>query len=214
MEANRVANTLSKTRLYSPSAIGDILRIARERARQEEQRTKKYMAEALGITVDRLTRMEQGTSQVPFEIAQEWCSILGDYTALKKIKHIYGLALPPVDPWLLQSIPNQLTNFIQQATGAVEAAKKLLHMSKQLRYNDPITESMKSDMLKHAEEVLDVQQASDCVLAALRMHWELDYEILVKNWIQEAIADRVIIPSVSQFETMRKETFFQERAGR
>jgi len=209
-----VANTFSGTGLYSPSQIKHILRIARERASQEEQRTKKYMADALGITVERLTRMEVGTSEIPFEIAQQWCLILEDYTAFKKIKHIYGMGLPPVDPWLLQSVPDQLSNFLDQANQAIEAAQELLHKSTQLRRNEQFSDKDQHDILRLAEEILDVQQASECVIASLTMKWNLDYSTLIKNWTQEALMDKVIIPSVSQFETMRKETFFEERARR
>ncbi|MGG3798019.1 hypothetical protein [Metabacillus fastidiosus] len=207
-----MANTFSNIRLYSPSAIGDILRISRERACQVEQRTKRYMADALGITEKRLTGMENGTSQVPFEIAMQWCQILEDYTALTKIKHIYGMALPPTDPWLLESVADQLSNFIQQAQGAIEATEKLLQVSRQRRYGQQFSESEALEILKQSEEILDVQQAAECVIAALKMNWDMDVNQLFKNWIQEALVDKVIIPSVSEFENRRKEVFFKERS--
>ncbi|WP_366160627.1 hypothetical protein ABXS71_17005 [Bacillus infantis] len=207
-----MANTFTKTRLYPPSAIGVILRIARERACQEEQRTKRYMAEVLGITVERLTRMEAGTAQVPFEIAIEWCQVLEDYTALNKIKHIFGLELPPTDPRLLTSVPDQLVNFIRQASGAIESAKKLLHMSTQIRPGDQGGEVMEAAMLREAEEVLDTKQAADCVLGALSQNWGLSLTTLHSNWTQEAIADKVVISSITQFEHISKERFFADRA--
>lgn len=207
-----MSNTLTKARLYSPSAIGEILKIARERASQEEHRTKQYLAGQLGITVARLTNIEKGYSVPPFELAADWCQAVGDYTALKKIKHIFGMSLPPTDPWLLQSVPDQLSNFIKQAQGAIEAAEALLQMSHQRRPRSGFTEMDKADMLAYAEEILDVHQSADCVIASMRQNWELEYETLLKNWIQEALADRVIIPSVSEFEAIRKEEFFAERA--
>ncbi|EIJ79168.1 hypothetical protein PB1_16464 [Bacillus methanolicus PB1] len=207
-----MANAVAKTRLYSPSAIGNILRIARERACQEERRTKRYMAEALGITVERLSRIEAGTAQVPFELAVEWCHIVEDYTALAKIKHIYGMELPPTDPRLLKSVSDQLVNFIRQASDAIEAAKKLLYISTQLRPGDQISETLEADVLNHAEEILDTKQAAECVLDSMQRNWRLCRDTLNRNWIQEAIADRVIISSVAQYENIRKEIFFEERS--
>lgn len=205
-----MANTFTSVRLYPHSKIGDILRIARERASQEEQRTKKYMSDQLGITVERITRMEAGTAQVPFEIAVDWCQLLGDYTALKHIKHCYGLALPPTDPWLLQSVPDQLNNFIHQAHGAIEAAQALLMLSHQRR-RESFSENTEREILCLAEEILDVQQSFDCVIASLQMNWNMDTDTLFKNWIQEALTDQVIIPSISEFEKIRKQEFFEER---
>ncbi|MED4885048.1 helix-turn-helix transcriptional regulator [Bacillus smithii] len=206
-----MANTLTKPRLYSPSQIGDILRIARERACQEERRTKRYMAEALGITVDRLTRIENGTAQVPFELAIEWCEIVEDDTALAQIKHIYGMDLPPTDPRLLDSVPTQLANFISQAKQAIEVAKRLLKMSTEIRPGDNLSDSY--DLLKDVEEFVDIKQATECVLTSLKNNWKVNMDKVNQNWTQEAIHDRVIIPSVSQFESIRKEIFFAKREG-
>jgi transcriptional regulator with XRE-family HTH domain len=207
-----VGNKISKTRLYSPSSIGDILRIARERACQEERRTKRYIAEALGITSARLTSIEDGYSQIPFELAVEWCNIVEDDTALEQIKHIYGMDLPPTDPRLLFSVPEQLVNFIKQANEAIESAQKLLHISARLRPGDEISQKYESDVLRHAKQILDTKQAAECVLKAMEKKWGLCRETLNRNWIQEGIADRVIIQSVSQYENIKKESFFQNRA--
>lgn len=207
-----MANTVNRTRLYSPSAIGSILRIARERACQEERRTKRYMIEHLGITVDRLNRIEAGTAQVPFDLAVEWCNLVGDKTALKQILHIYGMDLPPTDPRILTSVPEQLINFIRQATDAIEAANKLLHFSTRLRPGDSITDDYQLEMLKQAEEILDIKQSAECVITSMEEKWGLDTDTLNRNWIQEAIVDRVIIESVTKYETIRKEQFFNERA--
>ncbi|MGM7634206.1 hypothetical protein [Bacillus sp. Hm123] len=207
-----MANTFSKTRLYSPSAIGDILRIARERSCQEERRTKRYMAKALGITVDRLTRMEEGTSQVPYDLAVEWCNIVNDQTALKQINHIYGMTLPPTDPRLLLSVPDQLNNFIRQAKRAIEAAKALKDISRNRRPGRPFSEHDERSILNLSEEILDVQQSSECVIGSMEENWGLCKDTLHRNWITEAISDHVIIHSVTQFEEIRKEQFFEARA--
>lgn len=205
-------NTVKRVCLYSPSQIGDILRIARERACQEEHRTKRYVAEMLGITVARLTNIESGYSQPPFELATDWCLLVKDHTALSKIKHIYNMGLPATDPRLLNSVPDQLNNLIQQATGAIAAANSLLTLSKNIRPGDQVGARFGDDIIKMAEEVLDLQQATESTLSSMRQNWNLNMEQVVRNWTQEALADRVIIQSVTHFETIRKEEFFAERS--
>ncbi|WP_042348294.1 helix-turn-helix domain-containing protein [Bacillus massiliigorillae] len=206
-----MANIFNGATLYSPSQIGSILRISRERACQEEQRTKKYVAEQLGITVQRLTNIEAGFSQPPFELATDWCRVVGDYTALSQIKHIYKMGLPPTDPRLLESVPNQLNNLVAQAEGAIEAAKKLSKISMNMRPGDMFNEVQNYEVVKLAEEILDMQQAAEATLISLCNNWGINFDDVVKNWTQEAIADRVIIPSVSQYENIRKEQFFANR---
>ncbi|USK71733.1 helix-turn-helix domain-containing protein [Peribacillus asahii] len=207
-----MSNNLNRVVLYSPSQIGEILKIARERACQEERRTKRFVSEGLGITVQRLTNIEEGFSNPPFELAVDWCQLVEDYTALEKIKHIYQMGLPATDPRLLESVPNQLINLIQQATGAIGAAESLLQISKDMRPGKPISERTSSDMLHLAEEILDLKQAVEATLSSMRKNWGLDIEQVTKNWIQEALADQVIISSVSHFEDIRKEQYFEERA--
>lgn len=205
-----MGNIVSRTRLYSPSQIGHILRVARERACQEERRTKRYMSEALGITTVRLKNIEDGMAQVPFELAVDWCNAVEDETALEQIKHIYGMDLPATDPRLLESVQNQLSNFIEQATQSVTAAEELLRLGKDMRPGKGV-EKYAETILSKAEEILDVKQAAASVLTALKKKWGLDLEQLQKNWIQEALSDQVIIQSVSQFENIRKEIFFDQR---
>ncbi len=204
-----MGNTLTKPRLYSPSQIGMILRIARERSCQEERRTKRYVSEALGITIQRLSNIEAGYSECPFDLAIQWCEVVEDYTALAQIKHIYGMGLPATDPRLLDFVHNQLVNFIDQAEQAVVAARELLHKSPDIRPGDNPREKFGIDLLNHAEQILDAKQASECVLESMKINWDLDIEKVYQNWIQEGIADRVIIPSVSKFEDIRKEMFYQ-----
>lgn len=206
-----MANRQGRKRLYSPSAIGKILKIARERACQEEHRTKRYMAEALGITVERLTRMENGTSHIPFEIAVEWCKIVEDDTALAKIKHIYLNELPPTDPRLLQSVADQLVNFIRQAEEAIKAAQELLNISTSQRPGKKMDDSTIKDVYTNAEEILDTYQASQCVLKAMNEQWGMDVDKVKQSWIMEAIAEGVVIPSVTEYENMKKDEFFRRR---
>ncbi|MBM0064970.1 sporulation sigma factor-processing peptidase [Alkalicoccobacillus gibsonii] len=206
-----MTNTLQKNRLYSPSAIGTILKIARERARKDERRTKQFMADSLGISLPRLTRFEDGQSQIPFEMALEWCDICEDYTAKAKIKHIYGLDLPATDPRLLESVTDQLVNFMRQAQQAIDSAKDLLIMGTQIRPGEPASERFISEMYKHAEEILDMKQATESTLQSMSINWELDRQRLRGSWIQEALADKVVIASVSAYEEIKLTEFHHNR---
>ena len=207
-----MSNNSNRVILYSPSQIGTVLRVARERSCQVERRTKRYISHALGITERRLTNIEEGHSIPPFELAVDWCRIVQDYTALDKIKHIYQVGLPATDPRLLESVPNQLSNLIQQATGAIEAAESLFKMSKDMRPGRSMNEQTTLEMINMAEEILDLKQAAEATLSSMRQNWGLDMEQVIKNWTQEAIADEVIIPSVSFYENLRKEQYFEDRA--
>ncbi|ALA55029.1 helix-turn-helix transcriptional regulator [Shouchella clausii] len=208
-----MANTLSQTRLYHASQIGDVLRIARERASKPEHRTKQRMAEELGITVARLTRIEEGTAQVPLELAIQWCQIVNDHTALAKVRHIWGLDLPATNPLLQEDMLSQLINFRRQATQAIEAIAGLLDISVQLRPGDNVTERFGKELYEHAEEILDMKQATESLLTSLSLNWGLDREKLRRSWTQEALADGVLVTSVSHYEEIKKEQFFSERAA-
>ena len=206
-----MTNTLHKNRLYSPSSIAPILKVARERASKDERRTKQYMAKALGITLPRLTNIENGQAHVPFELAVDWCDICEDYTAKAKIIHIYGLGLPATDPRLLESVTDQLVNFMRQAQQAIDSTKELLIMSTQIRPGESPSERFVSDMYKNAEEVLDMKQATESLLQSMANNWELDRQKLKGNWIQEAIADKVIIPSFNAYEELKVNQFHHNR---
>ncbi|MEK4030741.1 hypothetical protein MKZ02_19685 [Pseudobacillus sp. FSL P4-0506] len=207
-----MSNTLTQVCLYSPSQIGEILKIARERACQEERRTKRFISEHLGITLQRLNNIEAGYSKPEFELAYDWCRLVEDETALDKIKHIYQVDLPATDPRLLESVDRQLTNLIDQAKGAISAAEKLQKISKDMRPGRSLTEQTNLEILNLAEEILDLKQAATATLTSMRINWDLDTGKVVKNWIQEALADQVIVPSVSKFEEIRREGFFQTRS--
>jgi len=45
----------------------------------------------------------------------------------------------------------------------------------------------------------------------MKKNWGLNIEKVNQSWMQEAIVDRVVIQSVSEFEKIRKEQFFAER---
>ncbi|MEH6943513.1 sporulation sigma factor-processing peptidase [Bacillus sp. JJ722] len=207
-----MSNTRVRGSLYSASQIGEILKIVRERACQEEQRTKTYFCTQLGITQQRLTNIESGFSAPPFELAADWCRLVGDHTALSKIKHIYRVGLPATDPRLLISVPNQLQNLIQQAEGAIKAAETLLSISKDMRPGRKIKEAVNAEIEKLAEEVLDLQQAAEATLLSMSENWKLDLDKVMSNWTQEALVDQVIIPSVGHFDDIKKQTFFAKRA--
>ncbi len=61
------------TSIYCNSSIGALLRGARECCEDTTLTTKKGLAAHLGITYERLKNIEAGISQVPFELAMDWC---------------------------------------------------------------------------------------------------------------------------------------------
>ncbi len=208
-----MTNTLHQTRLYKASQIKDVLRIARERSCQPEYRTKQRMADELGITVARLTRIEDGTAQVTMELAIQWCEIVKDYTALAKVRHIWGLDLPATNPLLQEDVLAQLINFKRQAKQAIEAVTSLLDVSVQLRPGDIAAERFEQELYMNAEEILDMKQATESLLESMRMAWGLDRERLRRGWIQEALNDGILINSVSHYEEIKRGKFFTERAA-
>lgn len=62
------------------------------------------------------------------------------------------------------------------------------------------------DIIQHGRVYLIFNEQDE--LMSKVENWNLDIEEVERNWIQEAIADEVIIPSVSKFESIRKQQFF------
>ncbi|GGE47976.1 hypothetical protein GCM10011391_28450 [Pullulanibacillus camelliae] len=193
------------TTLYGGSAIPTILKIARERSTNENMRTKKALADALGTTPYRIAYIEAGVKQINLEDALEWCKVTEDRTAHKAILHAYGYGLPPTDPRLLQSLPNQLVNYIEQAKQGIEAAEKLLSISTQLRPHQRLDEYLVNDIQRLAEEILDTDQAAECVLESIRINLDVDIEDIRYRWIREALADEVVINTVSKMDEIQRE---------
>lgn len=99
------------TSIHCNSSIGTG---ARECCEDETLTPKKGLAVHLGITYERLKNIEAGISQVPFELAMDWCDATRAPLNKQAIKHIYGVGLPPTDPRLTSDVNLQLMNYIKQ----------------------------------------------------------------------------------------------------
>lgn len=200
-----MTNEIKKHRIYRASSIARILRIARERSVNENLRTKTALAEELGITALRLTNMEKGTSLIPLDLAYEWCKAVEDKTAWRAIMHAYGESLPPTDPQLLNSVANQLTNYIEQSQQGIRAAERLLQISKDRRPKLAFSDKQVDEIINLATEIRDTDQSSECVLDSLAMNWNVCTDEVDRRWIQEAAVDRVIVTSLKQLDEIKRE---------
>ncbi|MFD2704051.1 hypothetical protein [Salibacterium lacus] len=205
-------NKPAKARLYNPSAIPKILQTARERAIVPEHRTKRWLSEYLGITLNRLTNVENGTAQAPLELCVEWCEAVKDEEAQEQIEHIYGLSLPPTDPRLLENVTGQLANFETELEEAKIAAEEIRRLSQRYRPWTGFT-SRDIDVLQEnvARQILDIQHAADCLLTSMKRQWGLNLDYVEAQWINKAISNNVIMHRVSDYEALRKRRTDQER---
>ncbi|WYU50002.1 hypothetical protein MHH67_11425 [Bacillus sp. FSL K6-0047] len=206
-----MSNKDTTTRIYPVSQIGRVLKIAREGSCQEEQRTKRNLAETLGITARRLTAIEEGEAPCSLDLAIEWCRAVKDYTALSKILHMFDLGLPATNPLLLEDPLQQILNFRRQAKQAIDAITELMDLSVRMRPDDVMAERFPTDFYKCAEEILDMKQASEALLTSMSINWGLDREKLRRSWTQEALVDGVLVNSVTHYEEIKREKFFSER---
>lgn len=190
-----------------------VLKTARESACQPEHRTKQGLANAIGIQAKRVTGIEDGTSECTLDLAIAWCEAVEDQTAKAKILHMYDLGLPVTNPLLIDNPLTQILNFKRQAAQAIDALDEIMDLSIQLRPGDNMAEKFKEELYRHAEEILDMKQASDCLLESLRVNWGLDRGKLRSNWTLEALADGILIQSVSHYEEIKKNQIYAERAA-
>ncbi|MDA2667658.1 sporulation sigma factor-processing peptidase [Bacillus cereus] len=191
------------TSIYCNSSIGTLLQGARECCEDETLTTKKGLAAHLGITYERLKNIEAGISQVPFELAMDWCDATKAPLNKQAIKHIYGVGLPPTDPRLTQDVNLQLMNYIKQAEEGIAAAKEIMNLQVTTRSwkND---EKKKHEYAVHAKEIFDTIQATQCVVQALeQVHFGI-MEQIQRSWLQKAMAENVIIQSVDSLMTLTK----------
>ncbi|WP_153465045.1 helix-turn-helix domain-containing protein [Sediminibacillus terrae] len=200
-----MANITKRLSIYRTSSVPSLLRIARERSDNPNMRAKVTLSEELGIDRKRLSRMEEGTSPIPLDLAYEWCKVCGDMVAWRAIKHVYGDGLPPTDPRLIESLPNQLQNYIEQAEEGIKAAKKLLDMSADLRPGIGFNNQQLEEIETLATEIRDTDQASECVLDSLTINWGVSLEEVDRRWTQQALADHIVIPSVDQMDEIKRE---------
>ncbi|MDQ0299683.1 hypothetical protein J2S78_002103 [Salibacterium salarium] len=204
-------NKTAKAKLYNPSAIPTILKTARERALKPERRTKRWLADQLGITERRLTGIEDRTSQIHLEECIEWCEAVEDSEALEQIMHIYGIGLPPTDPRLLESVSDQLDNLKPEIEEAFQAAKQIEKLSQRCRPWKGFNEHDQRLAETTAKQIFDIKHAAECLLTAMENQWGLNKEYVEATWINGAISNDVVMRSVSDFEKLRRARTDQER---
>ncbi|MCI0764677.1 helix-turn-helix transcriptional regulator [Bacillus sp. TL12] len=191
------------TSIYCNSSVGTLLRNARERCGNAHYRTKKGLAEYLGITYERLKNIESGFSKVPFELAMDWCDATEAPINKQAIKHIYGVGLPPTDPRLTQDVNLQLMNYIKQAEEGIAAAKEIMNLQITTR-SWKLDEKKKHEYAVHAKEIFDMIQATQCVVQALgQLHSDI-MEQIQRSWLQKAMSENVIIHSVDHLMNLTK----------
>ncbi len=191
------------TSVYCNSSIGMLLQGARECCEDETLTTKKGLAANLGITYERLKNIEAGMSQVPFELAMDWCDATKAPLNKQAIKHIYGVGLPPTDPRLTSDVNLQLMNYIKQAEDGINAAKEIMKLQVTTR-SWQMNDSKKKEYAQHATEIYDMIQATQCVIQALEgVHPGLLEEVN-GNWLRKAISDNVVVHSVDKLLKLSK----------
>ncbi|EMA6341717.1 sporulation sigma factor-processing peptidase [Bacillus cytotoxicus] len=192
-----------RTSIYCNSSINTLLQNARESCEDATLKTKKGLAEYLGITYERLKNIESGFSKPPFELAMDWCEATGARLNKQAIKHIYGVGLPPTDPRLTQDVNLQLMNYIKQAEEGIAAAKEIMNLQVTTR-SWQMDEKKKHEYAIHAKEIFDMIQATQCVVQALtQVHPDIMDQIQ-RNWLQKAMAESVIIHSVEKLMNLSK----------
>ncbi|WP_459499875.1 sporulation sigma factor-processing peptidase [Bacillus sp. C1] len=192
-----------RTSIYCNSSINTLLQNARECCEDATLKTKKGLAEYLGITYDRLKNIEAGFSKPPFELAMDWCDATKATLNKQAIKHIYGVGLPPTDPRLTQDVNLQLMNYIKQAEEGIAAAKEIMNLQITTR-SWQLSEQKKHEYAVHAKEIFDMIQATQCVVQALsQVHSDIMDQIQ-RSWLQKAISENVIIHSVDSLMNLTK----------
>ncbi|PFZ12168.1 sporulation sigma factor-processing peptidase [Bacillus pseudomycoides] len=191
------------TSIYCNSSISDLLQNARECCENAELETKKGLAKYLGITYERLLRIESGQSKSEFELAMDWCDATGANLNKQAIKHIYGVGLPPTDPRLTNDVNLQLMNYIKQAEEGIAAAREIMSLQVTTR-SWQMDEKKKHEYAIHAKEIFDTLQASQCVVQALgQVHSDI-MEQIQRSWLQKAMSENVIIHSVDHLINLTK----------
>ncbi|GAK11363.1 helix-turn-helix transcriptional regulator [Geomicrobium sp. JCM 19039] len=198
-------------RLYRASRIKDILRIARERASQPEQRTKQWLSRELGISYRALTAIEEGDAPPTLELAISWCEALEDRIAKEKILYIYGIqALPPTDPRLLADMSTQLINFLQELAEAGAAAKELQRISVSKRPGKEFNPLELEEIQRLLKQILDVRHASYCIANVAEEAWGVARESVKHQWVQQSVANDVVIKSIDEYEKYMKDRNYEQ----
>lgn len=193
---------MGTARIYSNSAVGKLLQNARECCENTHYRTKKGLSQYLGITHERLTRIESGLSKPEFELAMDWCHATGANLHKQAIRHIFGVSLPPTDPRLTSDVNLQLMNYIKQAEEGIAAAKAIMKLQVATR-SWSIDENTKNEYASHAKEIFDTLQATQCLVQALEQNFELTEEVQ-RRWLQKALSENVVIQTVDSLMSLTK----------
>ncbi|EOW9529607.1 MULTISPECIES: sporulation sigma factor-processing peptidase [Bacillus cereus group] len=192
-----------RTSIYCNSSINTLLQNARECCEDATLRTKKGLAEYLGITYERLKNIELGFSKPQFELAMDWCDATGARLNKQAIKHIYGVGLPPTDPRLTNDVNLQLMNYIKQAEEGIAAAKEIMKLQVTTR-SWQMDEKKKHEYAVHAKEIFDTIQATQSVVQALEQVHLGIMEQIQKSWLQKAMSENVVIQTVDSLVHLTK----------
>jgi hypothetical protein len=195
----------TKTKLYSNCGIGRILEIARMYSKDPSVRTKKGLAKSLGITIPRLDGIEKGRSEIPLQLALDWCDAVGDATARDMIEHIYGIDLPPVDPRLLDNAENQIINCLRELEEAIKAVERLADIMGKVRPWQDIPENKVEEILDIGREVLGAQHASASLLKSITKRSSVTMQEIERRWILKTMTNEgVLVSSIDSFEDLRR----------
>lgn len=194
--------------VYRPSALGEILKAAREYSVNENIRTKAALSKYLGMTTTRLTGIEDGTSRINLNDALDWCDACSDRMARQAVLHIFGVSRLPTDPRLIQKLEQQLINYIDQAQKGIKAAQALLIFSKDMRPGKKMTDRQITEIKEHAGQIDDTHQASECVLMSIEMNWNIAWADIQNAWTSEALVDRVAVSTVDRLINIEREKVF------
>lgn len=194
--------------VYRPSALGEILKAAREYSVNENIRTKVALSKYLGMTQARLTGIEDGTSRINLNDALDWCEACSDRLARKAVMHIFGVSRIPTDPRLIEKLEQQLVNYIDQAQKGIKAAQELLNFSKDMRPGRKFEERQINEIKEHAGQIDDTYQSAECVLMSIETNWGVSWVDVQNAWTSEALVDRVAVSSVDRLISIEREKVF------
>jgi hypothetical protein len=200
-----MSNKSGPALVYRPSSLGEILKTARECSVNENMRTKAELSEQLGMTVKRMTSIEGNFSRISLNEALDWCDACEDEMARQAVMHIFGVTRIPTDPRLIAKLEQQLVNYIDQAQKGIQAAQRLLQMSKDMRPGQHFGKAQINRIIEDAGQIDDTYQSSECVLLSIEKNWSIRWAEIQNRWMSEAIVDRVAVDSVDQFVKIEKE---------
>ncbi|MFT8930056.1 MAG: sporulation sigma factor-processing peptidase [Sporolactobacillus sp.] len=203
-----MANMGRPALVYRPSALGEILKAAREYSVNENRRTKIALSKFLGMTTARMTAIEDGVSRISLNDALDWCEASEDRLTRQAVLHIFGVSRLPTDPRLIEKIEQQLVNYIDQAQKGITAAQELLKFSKDMRPGRKLDERQINEIKERAGQIDDTYQSAECVLMSIEMNWGVSWVDVQNAWTSEALVDQVAVSSVDRLISIEREKVF------